>query len=102
MLEHEGVLVTWALAELPRVGSSIAATQLANHRLAYLQYEGAISGDRGEVWRIDEGEYEWIERLEERVIVVLQGRTGRIRVELSKRADQTWIAEGSIFEEHDA
>ncbi|MCL2303722.1 MAG: hypothetical protein FWC43_00095 [Planctomycetaceae bacterium] len=36
------------------------ATRLADHRLAYLDYEGKISGDRGFVWRLDSGTWQTI------------------------------------------
>lgn len=59
MLEHEGVLKTWRLARLPsRAGETIAATQLGDHRAAYLDYEGPVSGGRGEVKRCAAGTYE--------------------------------------------
>lgn len=76
MLEAEGGLLTWALAELPcdwraaataqdeggrpRLAiastNSVSAERLANHRLAYLDYEGPLGGDRGCVTRLDRGE----------------------------------------------
>jgi hypothetical protein len=57
MLETDGILRTWALAEQPTLQREIAANQLADHRLAYLDYEGPISGNRGIVTRWDAGEY---------------------------------------------
>jgi hypothetical protein len=57
MLERDGVLLTWALAEEPTLGKAISAVRLADHRLAYLDYEGPVSGDRGTVTRWDAGEY---------------------------------------------
>jgi hypothetical protein len=57
MLERDGVLLTWALAEEPTPGKAISAMRLADHRLAYLNYEGPVSGDRGTVTRWDAGEY---------------------------------------------
>src|SRR5687768_14660009 len=59
MLEQDGKLVTWAIPEPPRAGLRTSATKLSDHRLAYLDYEGPISGDRGEVRRVDVGEYEF-------------------------------------------
>ena len=47
MLEAGTSLRTWALAALPVAGESIAAEQLPDHRLHYLDYEGPISGNRG-------------------------------------------------------
>ena len=58
MLEQDGVLRTWALAEEPAAQAEIAAEALGDHRLDYLEYEGPVSGDRGSVSRWDEGEYE--------------------------------------------
>lgn len=57
MLTAEGVLRTWALAEEPSGRLSCAAEQLPDHRLAYLDYEGEVSGGRGSVTRYDQGEY---------------------------------------------
>jgi len=70
MLERDGVLMTWRLLGLPRAWQSstggaaplpsppIDATRLPDHRLAYLDYEGPVSHDRGEVRRHDAGVYE--------------------------------------------
>ena len=58
MLESDGVLRTWGLSEEPQIGREIAAEQLADHRLAYLDYEGPVSGNRGSVTQWDAGEYE--------------------------------------------
>jgi hypothetical protein len=70
MLEADGVLWTWALTLLPLdwrkladdqllVGESnrVSAERLADHRLDYLMYEGPVSGDRGEVRRLEAGMY---------------------------------------------
>lgn len=58
-LERDGALKTWSLASPPVAGPfSIEALQHFDHRLAYLDYEGAISGGRGTVKRLDTGSYE--------------------------------------------
>ena len=57
MLEHDGALRTWALDAEPVDGLEISALQLADHRLAYLEYEGEVSGGRGWVTRLDRGSY---------------------------------------------
>jgi hypothetical protein len=57
MLEAEGVLQTWRLAETPAVGRVIEATALGAHRIAYLEFEGPVSGNRGTVTRWDVGEF---------------------------------------------
>ena len=57
MLEAGGVLRTWAIAAWPAPGETQPAERLPDHRLAYLDYEGAVSGNRGHVRRWDAGEY---------------------------------------------
>lgn len=58
MLEVGGVLRTWRLVQPPEPGVVVAAELLADHRLAYLDYEGPVSGNRGTVTRWDAGTYE--------------------------------------------
>ena len=74
MLESEGRLLTWNLQTLPAVwaieasdsidsgntdsGNTVDATAIDNHRLAYLDYEGPITDDRGTVRQCDPGTYE--------------------------------------------
>jgi hypothetical protein len=59
MLERTdtGQLATWALEELPQPHRSIAAARLVDHRADYLEYQGAVSNNRGTVRRIDAGTY---------------------------------------------
>src|SRR5262245_41193710 len=74
MLEQAGALRTWALAEEPAAGDEILAEALADHRLAYLDYEGPISGDRGGVTQWDAGEYEAERDAADQLQVRLSGR----------------------------
>ncbi len=57
MLERDGVLMTWQLLTEPQGAESlpIRARRIGDHRLAYLTYEGPLSGGRGHVRRIDAG-----------------------------------------------
>ena len=57
MLEVSGVLKTWRLPTPPAAGM-VEATALPDHRLAYLDYEGPVSGERGSVTCWDRGVYE--------------------------------------------
>ena len=58
MLEQGGVLRTWRLLAEPAAGQTVAAERLADHRVAYLDYEGPVRGDRGIVKRWDCGSYD--------------------------------------------
>lgn len=64
-LEVGEVLATWQiLAEPERLmssGDALAARKIGDHRRIYLDYEGPISGGRGEVVRFDRGTWEHLE-----------------------------------------
>lgn len=51
-------LRTWAIERSPDSVPPQPASLLPDHRAAYLDYEGPISGGRGEVTRWDEGTFE--------------------------------------------
>jgi len=74
MLEQADSLRTWRLVRPPDRATSIEAEALANHRVAYLDYEGPVSGGRGTVERWDVGTYETVESTDDRLVVRLAGR----------------------------
>jgi hypothetical protein len=57
MFEVDGALRTWAVDRPIEVGVELPARALADHRIAYLDYEGPVSGGRGAVRRLDRGPY---------------------------------------------
>ena len=77
MLEAGGALRTWRLAEPPDHAGPIAATPLADHRLAYLDYEGPVGGDRGTVKGWDAGTYEIVDEDERGLEMRLHGQRVR-------------------------
>jgi hypothetical protein len=74
MLECGAALKTWALPEPPQPGLEIECTALADHRLAYLEYQGPVSGGRGAVTRWDSGEYAVERQSDSEWVVSLAGR----------------------------
>lgn len=84
MLEIGGALRTWALAAAPSAGATIPANALADHRLAYLTYEGPLSGERGSVAQWDAGEYELVLASDEELRCELAGRRLRGSVALMR------------------
>jgi hypothetical protein len=92
MLETGAVLASWALAEEPQRGKSFAADELAGHRLAYLDYEGPISGGRGQVTRWDGGFYAILEQGPTQLVLNMSGARLRGRVTLTRPAEAsaTW------------
>jgi DNA polymerase ligase (LigD)-like protein len=73
MLEAGKVLRTWRLLTEPVMGMAIAAEPLGDHRKMYLDYEGPVSGGRGQVRRWDAGMLEWKVDSAERTVVQLKG-----------------------------
>ncbi len=55
MVEWGDRLKTWRLSAPPGERETISAEALQDHRLMYLDYEGPVSGGRGQVTRWDEG-----------------------------------------------
>ena len=50
------MLMTWRSPRWPVVEDTLL-TRLSDHRREYLEYEGPVSGDRGNVTRIAQGTY---------------------------------------------
>jgi hypothetical protein len=56
MLDVGEVLLTYQLVRWPlAAGESCAAPRIGDHRRAYLEYEGEVSGGRGSVKRVQAG-----------------------------------------------
>ncbi|MFO0841242.1 MAG: DNA polymerase ligase N-terminal domain-containing protein [Gemmataceae bacterium] len=90
MLEVEGVLWTWRLSHEPSVGVTQQAQRLGHHRLAYLDYEGPVSGGRGRVARLDSGLINWVERGDSRAVAELFGGKVRGRLILVRQNEEAW------------
>jgi hypothetical protein len=100
MLEQEEILRTWALVQLPcdwisaaaqseaspqpADTNTVSAEPLGDHRLAYLDYEGPLSEDRGHVTRVEAGTYASVEQTPDRWDVSIVGRELRGRITLSR------------------
>jgi len=61
MLDTGDALRTWRLGALPKTGVTTDCESLPDHRRAYLDYEGPVSGGRGRVSRVIAGQYELIQ-----------------------------------------
>jgi hypothetical protein len=94
MLEVGGMLRTWSIPELPVSGKLIQAEALLDHRLAYLDYEGPVSDNRGSVSRVDEGEYEVLADSAELWHVRLAGKVlnGRLELRQAEDSPSQWMA----------
>jgi DNA polymerase Ligase (LigD) len=112
MLEAGGSLRTWALLQLPRGWeaarsytvsiypacadvspvSSVDAEPLGDHRRDYLEYEGPISGERGEITRVDAGNFETISESRQHWQIELYGEllSGTVTLGVSKANANGW------------
>jgi hypothetical protein len=92
MLQVGGRLRCWALSHPPDEVVEQSVDQLPDHRLAYLDYEGPISADRGSVSRHDQGAYEPIVEEENSLVVRLTGKRlqGMLTLRREHAADQRW------------
>jgi DNA polymerase Ligase (LigD) len=89
MLEADGVLRTWRLPMPPADGLAAAAEKIADHRLAYLDHDGPVSGDRGVARPWDKGDYVSAEE----GTVVLAGRRWSGTVRMRSAAGSLWSFE---------
>jgi hypothetical protein len=91
MLELGDALRTWAIDSPIESGKDLTARLLPDHRLAYLDYEGPVSGDRGEVRRVAQGTYEVGQWSENRVELTLESPQLNGIVTLSRAAGTDWF-----------
>ncbi len=90
MLESDCTLRTWALEDEPSTGVETSAMRLADHRLAYLDYEGEVSGGRGTVTRVDQGSFAVIQEDAGSLQVALYGERLLGTVTLTRRKFDQW------------
>ena len=98
MIETGPVLRTWALEAEPFSGRSIPAAALPDHRLAYLDYEGPISGNRGNVTRCAAGGFEIIAETPTRLELRLTGDrwSGLVTICQDAANPQRWTFDFSV------
>ena len=97
MLEQRTGLMTWALDEFPGNGKTITGKRLPEHRREYLEFEGTLSGDRGQVRRCAWGDYETISKGATDWSAIMRGKTAagaafvwKIKFRLIDETDQRW------------
>lgn len=91
MLDTGTVLRTWRLSAPPQAGQTDSVTALGDHRRAYLDYEGPVSGDRGQVKRWDWGTYELELDIDDQIVVRVLGRRFQGLIILERIHSAEWI-----------
>ncbi len=95
MIEEGGVLATWQLEGWPPQDQSIVE-RLDDHRLAYLDYEGPVAGNRGRVTRVEFGEARSINKDQCSWRVELIGQSFHDTIELRQTENQYWRLSAGI------
>jgi len=92
MLETQDSLATWRLAQRPDEAPTIPAQALPDHRLAYLEYEGPISNNRGSVTRWDHGSYQLRRHDRDETAAVVAGKKliGEVTLRRSAENSDAW------------
>jgi len=92
MLESGDGLTTWALETPPQPDQAITAQRLADHRPAYLEYEGPVSGGRGTVTRWDAGAYELLSQTSARWVLEIRGArlVGQLVLQTTPDSPNAW------------
>lgn len=90
LLEQGAACRTWRLLSQPDSEGEVAAEQLPDHRLLYLDYEGPVSAGRGVVTAWDRGTFEWITDQPEIIEVTLRGNTLSGTVRITRLNDGPW------------
>ncbi len=88
-LEWGGSLLAWRLPA-EALNFPMRAIHIDRHRLAYLDYEGPISGNRGSVRQVDGGGLRWLVMTEVLYVVELDGERLKGRYRLHK-ANNDWL-----------
>lgn len=97
MLQREATLRTWELPlddpQRPFASNAkpLEIRRLADHRLAYLDYQGPLSGDRGHVTQWAAGRLQWLRDDADTIIVLLDGQRLQGELELRRQADGRWL-----------
>ena len=82
----------------------LIAEALPDHRIAYLEYEGPVSGDRGEVRRWDRGSLTLLELNDDSLVALLTGEelAGRVTLKKNGSGKSVEFELHSIFLKSDA
>ena len=92
MLQAGDALRTWRLAAPPQRGTPVMAEASFDHRLMYLDYEGPVSGNRGQVVAWDRGTYEEeAGSTAQHVVVRLHGTRLEGKATLQQAASREWL-----------
>ncbi len=96
MLQRGDALWTWRVPRPPTSDAlPVAAERIADHRLAYLDYEGPVSRGRGEVRIVDAGRLSWGDVADDRIAFELADGQFTGRWELVRQGAAGWTLQAA-------
>ena len=92
MLQSGSILATWQVPLPPTnwPDTDVICTLLPPHRPAYLDYQGPVSNDRGQVRRCAAGDYQLLNKQKKTWLVQLTGGTISGRLQLKQISHDQW------------
>jgi hypothetical protein len=97
MFEVGQSLLTWSTVDVADVSleAELEATKLPEHRIAYLEKQGDVGGDRGTVLRIAEGQLSNVQLSENTFCAELTwvqptGKDSASRITIQRISDASW------------
>ncbi|NLW87099.1 MAG: hypothetical protein GXY38_09525 [Planctomycetes bacterium] len=94
------LLAAWQTPCNPsEITGAAACTRLPDHRREYLSYEGKISRQRGEVERVDEGEFRVLVWSVDLIILDFLGRGLKGPHQFKRLTGEGWALERSIADD---
>jgi hypothetical protein len=93
MLQVENTLKTYRLDKSPHqiLHASANATEILDHQIKFLTYEGPVNQGKGNVCIVENGTYEIIHKGPECISLNLNGKTLIGRYNLKHIEDNNWI-----------
>lgn len=95
-LESDGVLLSWAIPKALPIKKDKArlAIRTEDHPVKYLDFEGKIPKDEyggGEMWIVESGTFEWIEKKDKKLKFKLNGKKYSASYSLFQTKDNQWL-----------
>jgi hypothetical protein len=87
MIESDGQLATWRLRSDWLTVREQSAESIEPHRLDFLEYEGQVSRNRGNVKQVDRGTFTVDAWSADRIIGTLENLYGESRISLVRTGD---------------
>ncbi len=92
MLEHQDKLLTWRI-EIPqsaKITQTTIAQQIQDHPIRFLDYEGPVQKNTASVARIDRGNCTILEKSEQNIRFVCEGKILNGPCRLTRNAGDQW------------